>query len=80
MSDVVNHPRHYNAHPSRVECIDIARHFGFSLGNVIKYVWRAGLKHERALEDLKKARFYLDDEITRLESEAKTSNDEQAHL
>lgn len=73
----VEHPSYYNAHPSGVECIDIVRHYNFNVGNVIKYLWRHGLKREegmnnkaKALEDLRKARFYLDDEIKRLEREA----------
>ena len=67
-NDVVNHPRHYTSHPSGVEAIEITRWMNFNLGNVIKYVWRAGLKDpERAIEDLKKALFYIQDEITRLE-------------
>jgi hypothetical protein len=53
-----------------VECIDIAEHMTFNLGNAVKYVWRAGEKGDR-LEDLKKARWYLDREISRLEKEAK---------
>lgn len=65
--EAVNHPKHYNEHPSGVECITIAEHFGFCLGNAIKYIWRAGLKSANALEDLKKARWYLDREISRLE-------------
>jgi hypothetical protein len=66
MTDPVNHPPHYTQHPSGVECIQITEHFNFCLGNVIKYVWRAGLKRKsRRLEDLKKARFYLDREIER---------------
>lgn len=68
MSDPVN-PPHYKRHPSGVECIVVAEHFGFNLGNVIKYVWRAGEKGD-ALEDLKKARWYLDREIRRLETAA----------
>lgn len=68
MEDAVNHPKHYLGHPSGIECITITRHFNFNLGNVIKYVWRAGLKSPNALKDLKKARWYLDDEIKRLES------------
>ena len=64
--DPVNHPKHYTAHPSGVECIQIAEHFGFCLGNAIKYIWRAGEKGS-ALEDLKKARWYLDREIQRRE-------------
>lgn len=64
----VNHPKHYNLHPSGVECIQIVRHMNFNLGNVVKYIWRAGLKSSKStVEDLKKARFYLDDEIQRIE-------------
>lgn len=62
--DPVNHPAHYTAHPSGVECIQITEHMGFCLGNAIKYIWRADLKHD-AIEDLKKARWYLDREIAR---------------
>ena len=73
----VEHPSYYNAHPSGVECIDIVRHYNFNVGNVIQYLWRHGLKREegmnnkaKALKDLRQARFYLDDEIKRLECEA----------
>lgn len=62
MADPVNHPPHYNSHPSGVECIAVVEHMGFCLGNVIKYVWRADIKGN-AIEDLEKARFYLDREI-----------------
>lgn len=64
MTDPVNHPGHYTDHPSGVECIQITEHMGFNLGNVIKYVWRCDLKLD-AIEDLRKARFYLDREIAR---------------
>lgn len=64
--DVVNHPAHYLAHPSGVECIAITEHFNFNVGNAIKYLWRAGLKGE-ADEDLKKARWYIEREIQRRE-------------
>lgn len=67
--DPVNHPKHYTRHPSGVECIEITRHMGFNLGNVVKYVWRADLKGD-AIEDLKKARWYLDDEIKKREASA----------
>lgn len=67
MSDNVNHPAHYTSHPSGVEAIDVTEHFNFNLGNVIKYVWRAGLKN--GTEDLRKAAFYLDREIRRQGSE-----------
>lgn len=66
LSDPVNHPPHYNSHPSGVECITVTRHMNFNLGNVIKYCWRTD--HKNGLEDLKKARWYLDDEIKRLEN------------
>jgi hypothetical protein len=66
MSDMVNQPPHYTDHPSGVECIAITEHMNFCLGNAIKYIWRAGSKGE-ALEDLKKARWYVEREIARLE-------------
>lgn len=67
MIDPVN-PPHYKDHPSGVECIVIVEHFGFNLGNAVKYIWRAGIKSPDPLEDLKKARWYLDREIQRLTS------------
>ena len=68
-NDPVNHPSHYTSHPSGVECIEITRHMTFNIGNVIKYVWRSGLKEgQPSLQDLQKARWYLDDEIKRIEA------------
>lgn len=64
--DAVNHPKHYNDHPSGVECIAIVEHLTFNVGNAIKYLWRAGLKGV-VVEDLKKARWYVDREIQRVE-------------
>lgn len=64
--DMVNHPPHYNAHPSGVECIQIAEHFPFNVGNAIKYLWRAESKGA-PLDDLRKARWYIDREIARRE-------------
>jgi len=64
--DSVNHPAHYNARPSNVECVDIAEHYNFNLGNAIKYIWRAGLKSNNPTEDLRKAAWYLNREIERL--------------
>lgn len=67
--DLVNHPPHYTNHPSGVECITVTRHMSFNLGNVVKYLWRAGLKDQApTLQDLKKARWYLNDEIKRIEA------------
>lgn len=65
--DVVNHPPHYTKHPSGVECIQITEHMNFNLGNAVKYLWRAGNKGAQ-VEDLKKARWYVDREISRLEA------------
>lgn len=71
--DSVNHPDHYTSDPSGVECIQITRHRNFNVGNAFKYLWRAGLKQdpgkdalEKQVEDLRKAIFYINDEITRL--------------
>ncbi|AXQ63220.1 hypothetical protein I5G72_gp53 [Mycobacterium phage Collard] len=61
--DVVNHPAHYTSHPSGVECITVTEHMGFNLGNAVKYIWRCDLKRD-AIEDLRKARFYIDREIS----------------
>jgi hypothetical protein len=66
MSDAVNHPKHYCEHPSGVECIEVVEHMNFCVGNAIKYLWRAGLKGD-AIEDLRKARWYVDREIARIE-------------
>ena len=63
-NDPVNHPKHYTDHPSGVECIQITEHMGFCLGNAIKYIWRADLKHD-AIEDLNKAKWYIEREILR---------------
>jgi len=68
ISDPVNHPKHYGSHPSGVECIDIVEHYNFNIGNVIKYLWRCGLKDSApGLQDLKKAEFYLKREIANTE-------------
>lgn len=70
MSDIVNHPPHYNSHPSGVECIDVTEHMNFNLGNAVKYIWRAGLKSDTPVVDLQKAVWYLQREILRLEKGA----------
>lgn len=64
--DPVNHPSHYTQFP--VEVIELTRHLDFCSGNVVKYVCRASFKGKE-LEDLKKARWYLEDRIKQLESE-----------
>lgn len=65
--DVVNNPEHYKSHPSGVQCIQVTEQMNFCLGNVIKYVWRADMKG--GVEDLKKARWYIDREIKRRDAE-----------
>ena len=68
-SDAINHPEHYISHPSGIECIEVTRHMSFNAGNVIKYLWRNGLKDgEPSLKDLKKAAWYLNDMIDQLET------------
>jgi len=62
--DAVDHPRHYTSHPSGVECITITEHMSFNVGNAMKYLWRADEKGA-ALEDLRKAEWYVRREIER---------------
>ena len=66
MNDAVNHPAHYTGHPSGIECIQVTEHMNFCVGNAVKYLWRAGLKGN-AVEDLRKAAWYIEREIKRLE-------------
>lgn len=65
--DPIN-PSHYRRHPSGIECIEIARHHNFNVGNAIKYIWRYMDKGD-PIENLKKAQWYLDDEIRRLQGQ-----------
>lgn len=65
----VNHPEHYGGKDDVYEAIKVieAWDLGFNLGNTIKYVSRAGKKlPDKELEDLEKARWYLDREIQKL--------------
>jgi hypothetical protein len=64
MQDQVNRPKHYTSHPSGIDCIQITEHMGFNLGNALKYIWRCDLKKD-AVEDLRKARWYIDREIAK---------------
>ena len=70
VKETVNHPNHYNI--GGIEVIDFIESWdlGFSLGNAIKYIARAPYKNDE-LEDLKKARWYIDREIQRLEKNTK---------
>lgn len=75
MSDNINHPSHYTSSGAtcykcnaNIECIQITEHLNFCLGNAMKYLWRAGLKNDK-IEDLKKAAWYIEREITRCQAE-----------
>ena len=68
MTDNVEHPSHYTSNESGIECIQITEHMNFCRGNAIKYIWRAGEKNDE-IEDLKKAKWYIEREIVRLEKE-----------
>jgi hypothetical protein len=65
MNNTVNHPEHYGGDTTyeAIKVID-AWGLGFCLGNTVKYIARAGKKGD-ILEDLKKARWYLDHEISK---------------
>lgn len=69
MAEAVNHPAHYGGADNPYEAIKVieAWSLGFNLGNAVKYLSRAGKKGDR-LEDLKKARWYLDREIANEET------------
>jgi hypothetical protein len=69
MTDSVNHPKHYTEHPSGVEAINICEHENFCRGNALKYLLRAGKKTADPVEDLRKAAWYIQREIERVEDE-----------
>lgn len=65
-NDVINSPAHYTSYP--VEVIELTEHMNFCRGNAVKYVARAGLKDPaKEVEDLRKAIWYLEREISRVE-------------
>ena len=70
MKEQVNHPLHYGGEENPHEAIKVieAYNLNFCIGNVIKYVLRAGKKGSK-IQDLKKARWYLDREIEKLKNE-----------
>jgi hypothetical protein len=72
--EMVSHPQHYGGKDNVYEAIKVidAWDLGFSLGNTIKYISRAGKKNQtKELEDLKKALWYLNHHIKTLESKFK---------
>lgn len=66
--DEINSPAHYTWLPNGVEVIDVTENLNFCLGNAVKYVLRAGFKHDEPLTDLRKAAWYINREIERLEA------------
>lgn len=71
----VEHPNYYKL-SNGIEVLDVIRDLPFNIGNVVKYVIRAGKKKEaglsdkqKQLEDLKKAKFYIEDAIKQLNKE-----------
>ena len=73
MGDVVNNPKHYTY--GKYECIDILEEVlkdtsgikAFCLGNCIKYLWRHS--HKNGVEDLRKAKWYLEKLISNIDTE-----------
>lgn len=80
----ISKPEHYNSHPSGVECRDIKQYLMSHLGDVTKYVWRAGLKGEELngsrLKDLSKAKTYLGWTQSWMHPSAALDADFQEHL
>jgi hypothetical protein len=73
----VNHPSHYGGKENVYEAIKVieAWNLGFCLGNVVKYISRAGKKNNNTLiQDLEKAKWYLDREIKKLKNETLAKN------
>ena len=64
----VNHPEHYGGENNQYEAIKVieAWNLGFHLGNVVKYISRAG-KKDNVIQELKKAKWYLERKIEQLE-------------
>lgn len=56
-------------HPSGVECLDVVQWFDFLLGSAIMHIWEAGQGRTTVLEDLRKARYFLDRKIAQLEKD-----------
>jgi hypothetical protein len=69
---MVNHPPHYSAHPSGIECIVITREMTFDVGNAVKYIYRCDAKNGR--QDIEKAEWYLKDAIEHVDGIMATLN------
>lgn len=83
MADI-EHPSYYRS--GGIECIDVMQKLygkdfvsNFCLGNAMKYLWRCDRKHETPIDDLKKARWYID-HIIKINEPTGQGNDIQKKL
>ena len=77
-SDEVNHPVHYTAYEG-IEVIQLTEQMNFNRGNAVKYIARAGLKsYDTEIQDLKKALWYIQREINRMEAKLRTEGENEA--
>ena len=74
LAETVDHPAHYNSHTSGIECIEVAQHMSFCLGNALKYVMRCDHKG-KTKEDLEKAIWYTEFESGANLQKSKTTSD-----
>ena len=65
MTETINHPKHYNTHPSMVECIDLIEWLGTNRGSAVKYLWRKDDKG-KPKQDADKALWFTSREVQRL--------------
>lgn len=80
MSDTVNHPKHYITRSihcdhcnNLIEAIVVTEEFSGNLSNAIKYIWRCDYKDNK-IEDIKKAIWYLNRELYRLDKKETVAN------
>ena len=77
-NDEVNHPAHYTAYEG-LEVIQLTEQMNFNRGNAVKYIARAGLKsYDTEIQDLEKALWYIQREISRVEAKRRTAEDHVA--
>ena len=76
-NDEVNHPAHYTAYVG-LEVIQLTEQMNFNRGNAVKYIARAGLKsYDTEIQDLKKALWYIQREINRMEAKLRTEGENE---
>ena len=76
-NDEVNHPAHYTAYEG-LEIIQLTEQMNFNRGNAVKYIARAGLKsYDTEIQDLKKALWYIQREINRMEAKLRTEGENE---